>query len=707
MVSSMISEEATGSWVSRMFGVQPPDEHYLSWNLSLAGLYIFALVLLYKFFYSGKSGGFRHFIKGWLLKLTILGGIIIYSIGYHLNEPELNIGVIVLLALFSTARLFILGNDLVEIHHHNGIFLIWFSVFSVSAALISTSVLINFIGKSFLSWLRMVFNFSKQNYVFLGLNTAGITLAKDILSKNKSPFIVFIQDVSSTDDKTLVQHITALGAIVISTNTVSNFFNLQHEELIFQPNGGHDALHSHTQDLNLKKLFLSWKLKHRRSDLFILSDNESENFHLLSVLLKNLESLKVKTELKIHLRTVSPNASEVYKSVIAKASERLVLHDQAQIVARQLVNDNLPIIWIKENYPNHISKDATVSRDFTVMIIGFGLNGNSVFRKFYEQGQFVGSRFNAIVIDRDLKRLKGDFINRYSGLVAELGNNLKFYDEEVGSLGFYEILKDYSAKVDYIVISLGNDDLSLKTAFDVKYFMSRYQRPYKIFTQISRNNIFLNVSDENIKVFGRDSDVFTEEIITRESYYSLAKSVHAAYDKEVFESKRKAWEQLSNFTQESNISVVEHSLTKLILAGLYSAEGDDTNDENGDKREKITTTALRNKLLERLCSFTSYDQFQATIGSEAIKNIAITEHLRWNAFHFINGWVRWELSDIPTGSRNKDELRKLHACLVSWDELDAVMARFGEDYKSYDEACLKEIYENAIGGHYSIKGKDE
>ncbi len=701
----MISEEVSGSWVSRMFEVQPPNEHYLNWNLALAGLYIFALVLLYKFFYSGRSGGFRHFIKGWLLKLTILGGVIIYSIGYHLNEPELNLGVIVLLALFSTARLFILGNDLVEIHHHNGIFLIWFSVFSVSAALISTSVLINFIGKSFLSWLRIVFNFSKKNYIFLGLNTAGITLAKDILSKHRSPFIVFIQDVSSTDDKTLAQQITALGAIVISTNTVSNFFNLQHEELIFQPNGGHEGLHSHSQDLNFKKLFLSWKLKHRDSDFFILSDNESENFHLLSLLLVNLERVRVKTDFKIHLRTVSRNASDVFSSIISKAKGRLVLHDQAQIVARQLVNDNLPIIWIKDNYPNHISKDATVSRDFTVMIIGFGLNGNAVFRKFYEQGQFVGSSFKVIIVDRDLKLLKGDFINRYKGLIAELGDNLKFYDEEVGSLGFYEILRDHSTEVDYFVISLGNDELSLKTAFDVKYFMSHCQRPFKIFTQISRNNIFLNVSDENIKVFGRDSDVFTEEVITRESYYSLAKRVHAAYDKGVSESKRKAWEQLSNFTQESNISVVEHSLTKLILAGLYSFERDDSNDENGDKREKIATVALRNKLLERLCSFTSYDQFQAAIGSEAIKNIAITEHLRWNAFHFINGWVRWELSDIPTGSRNKDELRKLHACLVSWDELDAVKARFGEDYKSYDEACLKEIYDNAISGLYSIQNK--
>ena len=86
-------------------------------------------------------------------------------------------------------------------------------------------------------------------------------------------------------------------------------------------------------------------------------------------------------------------------------------------------------------------------------------------------------------------------------------------------------------------------------------------------------------------------------------------------------------------------------------------------------------------------------------------NLGKTEHLRWNAFHFVSGYSpmpddvfekRAEIyraqkaagkSEIRIG---KDQENRLHACLVSWEELDELSAKENRvtggntDYKEYD-----------------------
>ena len=83
-----------------------------------------------------------------------------------------------------------------------------------------------------------------------------------------------------------------------------------------------------------------------------------------------------------------------------------------------------------------------------------------------------------------------------------------------------------------------------------------------------------------------------------------------------------------------------------------------------------------------------------------------TEHLRWNAFHFSMGyrtmseeeleknlktWESCKEKGIPCTVRiNKNTEAMTHACLITWDELDALSARENAvtgrniDYKQYD-----------------------
>lgn len=79
------------------------------------------------------------------------------------------------------------------------------------------------------------------------------------------------------------------------------------------------------------------------------------------------------------------------------------------------------------------------------------------------------------------------------------------------------------------------------------------------------------------------------------------------------------------------------------------------------------------------------DEFISGLSKESLQNLALGEHLRWSSQLYVNGWDTWPLRDIPANAvSNKDEDKKLHACLVDWDELGLVNKRFGEDYYSYD-----------------------
>ena len=61
----------------------------------------------------------------------------------------------------------------------------------------------------------------------------------------------------------------------------------------------------------------------------------------------------------------------------------------------------------------------------------------------------------------------------------------------------------------------------------------------------------------------------------------------------------------------------------------------------------------------------------------SLEQLAIEEHLRWNAFHYVNGWT------YGSGADGKKEVKKkLHPCLVPYDELS-------QDEKDKDMLFIK------------------
>ncbi len=78
---------------------------------------------------------------------------------------------------------------------------------------------------------------------------------------------------------------------------------------------------------------------------------------------------------------------------------------------------------------------------------------------------------------------------------------------------------------------------------------------------------------------------------------------------------------------------------------------------------------------------------------DILERVAKSEHERWNAMHFMNGWQQSPADEL------KDEDKKKHPCLVGWEELEKVSSEHSKikkekiNYQDYDRQVVKDLYD--------------
>ena len=146
------------------------------------------------------------------------------------------------------------------------------------------------------------------------------------------------------------------------------------------------------------------------------------------------------------------------------------------------------------------------------------------------------------------------------------------------------------------------------------------------------------------------------------------------------------------------------------------------NDPNGSVKEQWMNCSYFNRMSCRASADFLFPYISGLnicslkeLGSEKLENMAKTEHKRWNAFHFSMGYSTmnqkiWEqrareyLEEKSEKGASKLRISKdtenmLHACLISWDELDGLSAREQKvtghniDYKQMDRDNVRTVIE--------------
>jgi hypothetical protein len=253
----------------------------------------------------------------------------------------------------------------------------------------------------------------------------------------------------------------------------------------------------------------------------------------------------------------------------------------------------------------------------------------------------------------------------------------RFKNVNLNSSDFYEQViygENSDATYTYVVMSLGNDEITQRVLEDItvkirpdqelkiKKDTPLYVR-YNFYTKGKNNLIYNPKTRFKIDTFDKTYK-FKDEILDKR-----AKVLHEAYKKEA-KFKVEPWNHLEFYKKDKNFAASDHEIVKLEVIKELISEYDE------DKIEKAISIDKQD----------NNPHYKFKDLSEIQQKMVDMEHRRWNAYHYINGWIYGE-------KRNNDF--KIHTCLVDTEELEN-LPQDKQDYYLNDLTSWKNAYKEYL-----------
>lgn len=411
--------------------------------------------------------------------------------------------------------------------------------------------------------------------------------------------------------------------------------------------------------------------KNRQIYLYALDEVESSNITYVKVFDKQLRELKHITKAQMSL-TLLANMEMDYGKLFQAGIEdefgfgSVLTVDHPTLTARQLICSFPPSDYVSFDYTKGVA-----TCDFHALIIGFGKYGQAVLRELIMNGQFEGSHFKATIYDPNIDTISGEVRGAYASMFENI--DIEFRNIDARSVKFYNELSE-KQDINYIAVCTSNIRLNDEISSEIQAYLMRENRDVNVF-RCSRDS----VCHHDVKVGTYNKvDVFTRE----------------------------------------NLSIAYADMKAMVLNYIYCSP-----DVNTDEREPISywveagymdkmssrASAEFNKSFCKMIGYTEEDVLnleKLDLSAEQIENLAKTEHLRWNAFHWAYGYRpmpnevwnercnQYKKEVAEKGSSRlkipKDDVNRLHACLIPWDELDELTDKYNAvtgkniDYKQMD-----------------------
>lgn len=435
------------------------------------------------------------------------------------------------------------------------------------------------------------------------------------------------------------------------------------------------------QQMNIKDLDAF--LKAPSCKVYLLGDDESENLHCAEVLHNS------GCTAEIFCRACREGVNRMYEDAMTKTpSMNVHLVDSSYLAVRNIKNctELLPVNYVDKGVDAEGRQEGWVSSPFNAMILGFGETGREVLAFLYEHGSFVGkdykkSPFSCCVVDRQMANIESAYRNNFPGMNESAGITYKPW--EIGGNAFWDDLAQRIDTLNYIVVCLGDDRFNLRIAVDLVEYAYRHGK------DLTKNFLIL-IAQENpshldditlqhynaieqyhdcIRTFGNQHEVWTYDNMTNESLTARAKNYFAGYQRAsgetrdadaMWEDREKEIKTTDSYKthakrvrqRSQDFANCFHVATKLALIGP----------EIYDHRREIAQ-----------CIPADYDAAQTHYtGDDAhvervLHYLAVHEHIRWEASHVALGY---------TPGKATDEVKKTHACIMSYDELTPKMQHY-------------------------------
>ncbi|MDR2671758.1 MAG: hypothetical protein LBC35_00340 [Coriobacteriales bacterium] len=410
--------------------------------------------------------------------------------------------------------------------------------------------------------------------------------------------------------------------------------------------------------------------------------------------------------------------------------------DLARVLDIQcLSQDELLIRSYLDAYPPYRFFDlleAEYEKDFNVVIYGFRSFGQRFLDYLIQNGQFLGSRMKALLIDPDIETLAARY--RHHRPALDLCVDLSTENADLGSMRLLDVLGQKLDDLDLILIDTADAGVGAsrgrELVEDVVELVSRVSgdsgdpgdsdasvgfttaagsadcahslaSPVGKPLLVAKDESGLTVFDGGRqRVFAYRSEVFSEENLINSALDNRARLVNYVYNCAPDPGPDCAPDV------SSDTAVSDVSLGTAVPAHLAYPDTA-TIDRQWEKIHDVFTqdsnraTAAFLPALAALANKPpTYADLENPISADPdlLPKLAENEHLRWMAFHVVKGWQPLSLDGMEKECARRAQAagedkaaikgfqktaRRQHACLVPFAEIDIVTRRYNQLLKHY------------------------
>ncbi len=502
---------------------------------------------------------------------------------------------------------------------------------------------------------------------------------------------------------------------------------------------GYTVINKNLKSLRFPRLFF-----HNQYNLIAFKDSNFDYSEIIS----DFEILKKHNKhhiMYLHLEANYQDSRIIKDKYISKAecSEKAFVRcfNPYEILARGFVFDNPISKYIPRSFLN---ENCTLKNDkeINVVFLGFGKVNSEIFKLMAEQNQFVSedkSKLHAHLVNYYFYDINKSNLNNDTFLRLEYEYNNIIKDKEKEHIGFDNVCKvnieyddfkslDSFKKIvglvnqksfTYFIVSYGeeleNIDFAIKLYENVKKLGL-----CKIFVRVKNSSTNrLNKYDEELVYFGEQNELFKHESVVGNIFEKFSNITHSLYVNSTIDDINKMIEfyNLPYIKQYSNLHSFLSIPFKMGLLGLEIKKYDSLNDNKDFK--KINNEEYYNLLLDK-----ENDNYEIVDG-KLIRNLtkeyylnsltksnvlAFSEHLRWNAYYFLNNFTPMNYNDYTfVHNKENDSViiqnidKKEHGCLVNYYDLIKVHEKQLEVFKEHN---IEKEFKDVETLHYDFEGFD-
>lgn len=600
--------------------------------VSLSAVILSAALLLAMILNLALKPSFSGKLTMGCMLLAVFGGLVYYGAGVY--EVTGNLALTVIRTPVMVLRMFLGVNEFNAISSSGlvstrpGLFFFWFLHLLAFYSIASAAM--TTLGAELLRQIRFFLSRRGDLTLIFGINENSKALGRECCSDGGS--VVFVTESASSD---VVNEINKAGMSVLTGSAAS------------------------AEAKSLRRLHL----RERKLTVYALDEADDKNLYFALNLKDTLEKLQIPPE---NTRVTLPGAEDIICAMLQVSEESygygyVNVFDRSMLAARALVRTVPPWDFVS------FGPDGRAKEDYSCVIVGFGSHGQAVLKQLVMNGQFAGAQFRAAIFSPNFEKEAGYLQADSPELFKQY--EIKSFQRDARSFEFYSFIERQISTLKLIVVATGDSERNREISDNLMLFLKR---------RGAENICVVRCGAAGVRYQERvgspilTTNIYTRAFLSAEDADRGAIILNASYDG----SDRSDWEKwvgCDTFGKMSSRASADFS-PAFIRA-------------SGSTREALLSGEWQ-------------------LSEEMLRNLGETEHLRWNAFHFAMGyrpmseeefaangehWRKCQDEGLPCRIKiAKNTEARTHACLVGWDELNALSARESEitgrqvDYQQMD-----------------------